>query len=940
MSKKEKVRSGIRGGRRNIVFYVTAQYMKKNRKRTVTTFAGIVLMVLLMTCVFVGRDTGIQYLEEMAAQKSGRYHAAAYGVSQEGYEKLRALPYVRQTAGSVSFGCTEFPASNDPEHPYLNVKGYTKECYDWMNISLVEGRLPETDTELVISESAWEDGSTASVGDTVEAVFFTRSVTGTAADGGKTYFPFFGLSVADGETIAVPENFPYYEENDSFRENRSYTREKQSYQIVGIMEAPLYESAGAAGYTALTTLTMDQVLARGTFHMTMLFDQRKLPDFWLADLEDLLPGCEIEINDQVLAFSADSSDTTINLVVSGMTVLFTALIMLVAVVLIYNVFHMSFRERSRYLGMLCSVGATGRQKRSSIYYEAFVLLLPGLPLGVLLGTAAVWVAMTVFRPLIASFMNIGYGAGTIGVQVQISPGNLAAVSCLSIVTVLVSAYLPARKIGRIGPIESIRDNTQRRSRTYRTSRQAIAVGGAQGMLAWNTLFRKNRRMKSVARAASVFLILLTVTAFGAKGIHRVMEKKLISEEISNNPKNSDYLLFSEGDGPAYDALKAEIADDPAVEEMQEWRSAMFLGSVDASVYSEEYWEAVYQIFCAYHQGALSREEFERDWKYGTPPVNVLSVDENTFRSMAEACGADVTTLGEDSVLLMNEGEFSTDNVSVAGMRPDRYRYYHVNPMTGLAVGEELCVCFTSGKTGEETKQTFTVAGLAVMDQLREYLSGTGGYYFWMITGPEGGKKLAELTDDPEGNSSMAPFLTLRMKDPDAELLGRLSQLSDMDNTTFHLVKSDYVQSMERAIVLLADILLSSFVAIASVICFLNLINSVRSWIQESSREYLVLRSVGMTGRQMKQMVLLQCVGIFARAVLLAAAVSGVLIALIFVGIRTVFGNLVLFWPFLLTILSVLAVGIVLALLSVWSLDREMKEAQHGGQKAGCSLMGE
>ena len=47
---------------RNVVHYVTARYMRLNKKRTLTTFLGIVFTVLLMTCVFVGRESSIAYL--------------------------------------------------------------------------------------------------------------------------------------------------------------------------------------------------------------------------------------------------------------------------------------------------------------------------------------------------------------------------------------------------------------------------------------------------------------------------------------------------------------------------------------------------------------------------------------------------------------------------------------------------------------------------------------------------------------------------------------------------------------------------------------------------------------------------------------------------------------------------------------------------------------
>ncbi len=376
---------------KNIVFYVTRQYMKKNRCRTATTFAGIVLMVLLMTCVFIGRDTGVKYLEALASQKNGRYHASVYDISETEYQEILRLPYVKQTAASAGLGSTVFELSANEERPYLNIKGYTKNCYEWMNISLAEGRLPENESEIAVSRSAVEDGSSMKLGDRIDAEFFERSITGIGRDGGTTYFPFSGLSIQSGDTMDVPENFPYYGENDSFQENHRYTGEQKQYEIVGIIEPPAYESGVAAGYTALTTLTTEQVLGRDSFNLSVIFDQELLPDTYFQDWEKMFPDCEVETNDLLLAFSADSSDTTINLVVRYMTVLFTLLIMAVSVVLIYNVFHMSFRERSRYLGMLCSVGATGRQKRSSIYYEACYLLLLGLPLGIF--PAAAWAAV-------------------------------------------------------------------------------------------------------------------------------------------------------------------------------------------------------------------------------------------------------------------------------------------------------------------------------------------------------------------------------------------------------------------------------------------------------------------------------------------------------------------------------------------------------------------
>ena len=43
-----------------IIHQVTLKHMKMNKKRTVLSIVGIALMVMLLTCVFVGKDTRIR----------------------------------------------------------------------------------------------------------------------------------------------------------------------------------------------------------------------------------------------------------------------------------------------------------------------------------------------------------------------------------------------------------------------------------------------------------------------------------------------------------------------------------------------------------------------------------------------------------------------------------------------------------------------------------------------------------------------------------------------------------------------------------------------------------------------------------------------------------------------------------------------------------------
>lgn len=918
--------------RKNIVFYVTRQYMKQNKGRTFTTFAGIVFMVLLMTCVFVGRDTGIQYLEDVASLKDGKWHISMYDITPEDYEKVENMPGIKETACSASYGCTEFEASADADRPYLNLKAYSLLCFDWMNIELAEGRLPENPQEIIVSRSAVEDGSEIAIGDQVEAEFFDRSITGINPEIKESVFPFQGLSLKYGETKDVTEDFPYWGENEDFRENRTYTGQKETYQVVGIMEPPSYEKMGAAGYTAITLLEDSQTAAMDRFNLSMiLYEEQSIAGLVMFAEEY---GYEYDVNNYVLAFNANTTDTTLNMVVQYMTVFFVVLIMAASVLLIYNVFNMSFQERSRYLGMLCSVGATGRQKRSSIFYEAFFLLIFALPAGILLGIGVILLAMAAFRPFIGAFMGSYIGIDSLVAidpsVIRMSWENLSAVLISSIVTVLVSAWLPARKIGKIGPVECIRGNISKKSRQYQMNVPFIHAFGAEGMLAKNMLLRRNKKARSVGAAAAVFMVVLIVTIFGSDAIHRIISVKIEQAEMSLNPERYDYVLYS-GESK-FKALKEEVVKDRGVEYAVEWRDGMFVGQVPVEAYGREYWDSLHSIYNLYYHRELSEKEFREEsvFREGSGmAVNVLSVDQDTMREMAGKTGADPEKLLDPeqlSAIVLSTGSLSTSSYRISELQPERYRLFRISRMTDLKEGDTIPLSLYSPSKEKEIEMPLEIAGFADAKQLQDYVDFSNNHYMWLIVNETAGSRMAEIlrTEGYDGGP-MDSMLLIRMNGEPTDIIDRLQQASEQDEVIFGIMDTGFQLTLVSAISGIVDVMLASFVALTSVICLLNLFNSIRGWRLESSQELAVLRSVGMAGGQMKKMLLYECMGIFLWALLLAGVFSGMLIYFVRFGLMSIFGNLELPTPWIGAAGAAVIVGIVLTGLALYGFGRERKE---------------
>ena len=920
--------------RKNVVFYVTRQYMKQNRGRTFVTFIGIVFMVILMTGVFIGKDTGVGYLEEIASLKEGKWHAIIYDVTEKERKEAQSLSFVKDSAVSKGYGVTEFSQSANPSRPCLNVKAYSSSCFDWMNIQLEEGRFPQNGQELVISKSALDDGAKISVGDFVDAKFYTRSITGISKEVKETVFPFYQIFLKYGETKEVPDTFPHYGKNDSFRENKMYTGMEEKYKIVGIIDTPAYEDPGSAGYTAVTAFEekgkragkvtdedSDKNTGEDTVNLTMLLDIENLPGLYAIKLREIAGERKIEFNDYVLAFSANSSQSTLNTVIKYMTVLFVALIMGASALPIYNVFNMSFKERSRYLGMLCSVGATGRQKRSSIFYESFSLLGLALPLGILSGIGIIRGAMTVFAPLIGTMTGLSEAAGSHPVTVRISGENLAAVVLVSVLTVLISAWLPARKIGKVGPIECIRGNVEKRSKQYVMKPSIIRRYGAEGMLAGNMLTRQKRRLRSVSTSAAVFMVLLITTVYGTSAIHGIAGSRVDSSSLEIRPEDYDYVLHADGYGAAYETLKEEIENDPGTKEISEWGDGMFVASVPASVYGEEYWDALKEIYDLYYHKELTDEEFKKENPSETSVVNLLAVDEENLRRIAEKSGADAKRLldtDHPAALVVKEGVISTDTYTISERTPEKYRLFSIENMTDLKLGDDIPMEIYDDEKGKNVAFPLENAGCVSEKDLSEFMTfGNDNQFIWLLVNTDVAKKIAGIVGGEDGTSAgISPELLIRVDEKRSDLVRRLEQLNGREDSGFYFAEAGVQDNLQHSLLQIADILLACFVVLTSVICLLNLFNSIRGWSEENTREFAVLRSVGMTKRQMEKMLLYECLGIILKAVLFAGVFAGLLVFFIRIGVTGIFGNLRIPFPVAETVLSAVLAGGVLVMFAL------------------------
>ncbi len=176
-----------------------------------------------------------------------------------------------------------------------------------------------------------------------------------------------------------------------------------------------------------------------------------------------------------------------------MFILITALASLSLVVVIHNSFSVSMNSRIHQFGIFSSIGATPKQIRACLLHEAAALCAVPVLAGNLLGIAG--------SLLLIYMTNVILGSGIPG-RHESSPGYHPLVFLLTlvitIITIWVSAWLPARKLSRLTPLEAIKNTGDLELKRRKNSYLLALLFGVEGELAGNALKAQRRALRTAS----------------------------------------------------------------------------------------------------------------------------------------------------------------------------------------------------------------------------------------------------------------------------------------------------------------------------------------------------------------------------------------------------------------------------------------------------------
>ena len=172
--------------------------------------------------------------------------------------------------------------------------------------------------------------------------------------------------------------------------------------------------------------------------------------------------------------------------------LYVVILIIVAVSLILIIrgsFELSMNSRIHQFGIFSSIGATPRQIRTCLLQEAMVLSILPMLIGSILG---ILISYGVIKAVNFFASDV---SGRHEAVFQYHPSIFAATVFISFITVIFSAWIPARKLSRMTPLEAIRNTSGLLLKKKKHSRFLSCIFGMKGELAGNALIAQKKHLR-------------------------------------------------------------------------------------------------------------------------------------------------------------------------------------------------------------------------------------------------------------------------------------------------------------------------------------------------------------------------------------------------------------------------------------------------------------
>lgn len=721
-----------------------------------------------------------------------------------------------------------------------------------------------------------------------------------------------GMSLQKGEMpkndkeIALSESFFDGLENEpqigdmvTFKMNG----ENKNYKVTGIIKRPVFESS-KSNYTAGIT-EIDESQIQPDDLVTIGINVKKTKTIY-NDVEELakkldlykevvkedgttIKELNIDYNNILLAYMGVNNGTGFDAMLISVCGILITIIVIGSVLVIYNSFAISVSERKKQFGMLSSIGATKRQIRKSVIHEATILGAIGIPIGILAGIGGIAVTLQVVNHLLVGIMASGVINLDYTIKLVISWPSIVLSILLIAATIYISAIVPARRASKITPIEAIRQtgDVKVKAKKVKTPKWIRKLFGIEGELALKNLKRSKKRYRTTVLS----LIISIVLFIAVNGFMGYMFKGF---NVMYQSVPYDYIVGVK----STDLEHAKEFTQSLLQTEGVTRSNVFAG-YNGKIYLPEE-QIDNRLLEAIKGNKLSYTVNKNpEGKYDIN-VSIVTMEDKEMNNYIEQLG--IKELKDNQVILINYANM---------LYPDKIE----SNITKFKNNESIKVTYHT-EEGEKEKE-YNIA--KVTDKMPYALENTTPELYLIVNKNEISNLRKIL---PAEKLTMSVAI-------ESENTEALSEKQDSLMKNYHDM-TVYGQSIKEAmeanrnLTLIISIFLYGFIVLISLIGIANIFNTISTNISLRRREFANLKSIGMTDKQFKHMLDLECVFYGTKALLYGIPI-GILLCFL---LNFAFGNMISFnfeLPWESILIAIVAVYLIVFITMLYASKKVKKE---------------
>ena len=846
----------------NIANKLTYRHLKENKGRTVVTTLGICVSVAMITAVFVAMASFLNFFGEIGKISSGNWDAYYYHLSQSQIEQVEKDSRISKVGLKYGSENKSFQIKNPTSYKRGTAEMIIgdKSYFEMVLTGNFDGKVPANENEVA-----------------VEKDFLDKNGMKDAKVGDKIVLTQGQRQLDDGSYVT----------GSNFNKDEKFvpSGDEKEYTITAILH-----TNPATKYSSVWRgISEDEIKSDDICAYITLAKQNSSAYSTIEDIQNDYKIDVYQANEDVLAsyLSGRQGDFLVTMLPIVLVVLI--LIVIASVMLIYNAFGMSLSERVRYLGMLASVGATKSQKRKSVYFEGAILGAIGIPVGILAGILGISITLKlVGHKIISTGMIAGVNDSNMQMKTVVPAWAIIGIILVSIFTIFISAFIPARKASKITPIDAIRQRQEIKvkPKKLKAPKYIKKIFGYEGELAYKNLKRNGKKSRLITASIALSIVLfISCNYFCGMFIQASGYEKNIPYQISTTITYGHKKEL-------YDALdKMQGVNKYYIDATD---MSIFLGKSSPFIKNNEIKDMA--NYTSDYSKLFGGE------KYVSTVIHY--VDDSEFNTLCENNGIDYNAFYGDSLkcVLLNNLTHKQDTTKV---------------FNNSIIGKHI-IQNPDYASDDRNPLDIEVGGLVKFDKnslpCNLVAPGVVGIimpYSQYINVVNKGVKANDI--------SMNVCVET---DEHKEVAENLTTLLNENDFGSNYV-SDNVDTLEtmNTVIFIIQVFVYGFITLISLITIANIINTISANIALRRKEFAMLKSVGTTPKGFSKMVSLESVFYALKAVIFGVPIS----VLISVVLNKMLGESSIPYHFDIKLyLSVIIVVFVLILITMIYSVRKLK----------------